>query len=896
MRRFFFRLFSLFRVRRADAELTREIAAHLQLLEDSFAARGLSADEARAAARRAFGGRVEQTKLQHRDARSFRWMDESWLDARLGARMLVKYPGLTIVGGVGMAVAIAISTASFAFFYAYMNATLPLDEGERIVALENWNIEANNEERQALHDYVLWRSELTSYQDLGAFRTVSRNLVIPGGVSEPVRIAEMTASGFRIARVPPLLGRPVLEGDERTGAPPVLVIGYEIWRSRFGSDPGVVGRQIRLGNVAHTLIGVMPEGFLFPVSHDYWTALRTDVARVARGQGPAIFIFGRLNDGVTLADANAELAAIGRRSAAEYPDTHRNLRPQVMPYARPILDIQDASLWQITVMQLMVSMLLLVVAVNVGILIYARTATRQAEIAVRTALGASRARIVAQLFIEALVLAGVAATAGLLLARFGLEQGHRIMTLETGRPPFWIDFGVPWAAVAYVIGLALVAALVAGVVPALQATSRRMQSTLRELSGSTGIRLGTTWTLLIVGQVAFAVAATPLAIGTGWSEVRDNASRPVFAAERYLAAAFTMDPDAPEGVDPSSYRRGLRAQFAKMQRELVARLEREPWAADVTLAARPPGQEGPVRVEVDGLAGDFDVAVNHIDIDFMAAFDAPTLTGRGFATADQDALAAIDSGPSAVIVNRSFVRRILADGNALGRRIRYPAQVDDDDGAREASRWYEIVGVVGDLHANSMSPENVRAVVYHPLALDQAATGSIVVRVTDSAPVNHIGRLRELSAAIDPSLRISAYPLLEIYRQANVAIRLVAIALLLVIASVLLLSAAGIYALMSFTVSQRRKEIGIRAALGADASQLLRSIFARAIRQLTAGIVAGVGVAVATQQMSGGELMGREGAVLVPATAAAVMVVGLLAAVGPARRGLRLQPTEALRE
>ena len=231
MRRLALRLWSFVRSGKANAELAREIDAHLRLLEARFMAQGMIAGDARDAARRAFGGQVEQTKLRHRDARSFRWLDESWLDLKLGARMLVKYPGLTIVGGLGMAVAMAISAASFAFFYAYLAPSLPLDEGDRVVALENWDVEVNNEERQALHDYAEWRTELRSFEDVGAFRTVNRNLIVPGGSAEPVRLAEMTASGFRIARTPLLLGRPLLDDDERPGATPVVVIGADVWRS-----------------------------------------------------------------------------------------------------------------------------------------------------------------------------------------------------------------------------------------------------------------------------------------------------------------------------------------------------------------------------------------------------------------------------------------------------------------------------------------------------------------------------------------------------------------------------------------------------------------------------------------------------------------------------------------
>ena len=435
MRRFILRLASFFRSGRADADLGREIHSHLQLLEDDYAAGGMSADEARYAARRAFKGQVEQAKLRHRDARSFRALDEWWLDTKLGVRMLVKYPGLTLVGGLGIAVAIAISTASFAFLYAYMASTLPLDQGDRIVALENWDVEANNEARRSIHDLAAWRESMTTMQEIGAFRTVGRNLIVPGGAAEPVPIAEMTASSFRIARVPPVLGRPLLDEDERTGAPAVVVIGHDVWQSRFASDPSAVGREVRFGNTAHTIVGVMPEGFHFPVNHSYWVPLRATAAEFARGQGPEIFIFGRLADGVTTGEAQAELTTIGLQSAAAYPETHAGLRPRVLPYSYPVLDIQDVSIWQVGLMQLTISLLLLVVAVNIAVLVYARTATRQGEIAVRTALGASRGRIVAQLFVEALMLSTVAGAAGLGLARFGLAQAHLIMQLEGARPP-----------------------------------------------------------------------------------------------------------------------------------------------------------------------------------------------------------------------------------------------------------------------------------------------------------------------------------------------------------------------------------------------------------------------------------------------------------------------------
>jgi predicted permease len=897
VRRALFRLWSFFRSGAADAELAREIDAHVQLLEDAYRARGMSERDARDAARRAFGGQIEQTRLRHRDARSFRWMDELWIDVNVGIRLLFKYPGLTIVGGLGMAVAIAISTVLFAMLYAVVTSTLPLHEGGRIVALENWNVDVNNEWRRALYDYRVWRGELTSFEELGAFRTVTRNLVVPGGSVEPISLAEVTASAFRIARVPPLLGRTLIDADEQPGAPPVIVAGHDVWQSRFGSDPSVVGRDVRLGHTVYTIVGVMPGGFLFPVRHSYWAPLAAATAGYGRGEGPPVFIFGRLAPGATIDAADAELSALGRRASAEFPETHGRLRPRVMPYAYPILDIQDLSMWQVAVMQASLTTLLVVVAVNVAVLIYARTATRRGEIAVRTAIGASRTRIVSQQFVEALVLAAAASVGGLLIATFGLQQAHLILALENTRPPYWIDDGIPWVAFAWVAALCLFAAVIAGVVPALQATSRRVEPTLRELSGSSGLRLGRTWTLLIVSQVALAVAALPIVLATTWSDMRDSTTGPAFSVDRYVVTAITVDADPPPGLDATTANRARSTQTAALESELMARLEHEPQVSDVTRAVRAPGQESASQIEVEGLpaiAGvGMEALINRIDVDFFDAFDRRLLTGRSFTTSDRIAAGGTLPGSPVVIVNRTFVSRMLAGGVALGRRVRYAPTAAA--GEQTESPWYEIVGVVEDLHQNPIDPQILEPVLYHPLVRADAAAVNVIVRVSDR-PDAFIRRLRDIAAAIDPGSRLMAYPLADIYRQRNVAFRLAAIALTLVVATVLLLSAAGIYALMSFTVAQRRKEIGIRVALGADAQHLFRGVFARAGLQLGLGVAAGIAMAIGADRLSGGDLFGREAAILVPAVSAMLSITGLLAAFGPARRGLRIQPTQVLRD
>ncbi len=221
--------------------------------------------------------------------KSFMAFGMSWLDFKLGFRMMIKYPGLTLVGGLGMAVAIAIG-AGFFDAAAVVHATLPFEEGERVVAIENWDREVNNQERQILHDFIAWRDELKSVEGLSAWTPIERNLITSDGQAEPVAVAEMTASGFQLTRVPPLLGRTLVEEDERVGAPAVVVIGYDVWQTRFASDPDIVGRHVRLGSTVHTVVGVMPEGFAFPMFHRFWTPLRADPLDYGMREPPRIVV------------------------------------------------------------------------------------------------------------------------------------------------------------------------------------------------------------------------------------------------------------------------------------------------------------------------------------------------------------------------------------------------------------------------------------------------------------------------------------------------------------------------------------------------------------------------------------------------------------------------------
>jgi predicted permease len=591
--------------------------------------------------------------------------------------------------------------------------------------------------------------------------------------------------------------------------------------------------------------------------------------------------------------AQAELSALGAQAASAFPLTHARLQPRVMPYAHPILDIQgEDAIRDFTAIQTMVSMLALIVAVNVGVLVYARTATRQREIAVRTALGASRRRIIAQLFIEALVLSAAASAIGIGLARFGIAQGFAIYAAQGNDAlPYFLKLEMPLAAYVYAAMLTVFAAVVAGVLPALHATGRRAQDTLKQASGTDGLRLGRVWTAMIIAQVAIAVTGLPATLKISWDGIQRGLTKANYSEESFVAAIVGADPDAPAGMAASDYERESILRFEKLKTDLVTGLEVEPAVDDVTVAASIPGAESRARIAIDGAvdfqSGALDVAFNRVATDFFDAFGARVIAGR--ALRDSDAAGSTQG----VVVNRAFVNQLLGGANPVGRRVHYVEAGSREPAAGGGATQYEIVGVVTDLGTNTFAPDLIVPVIYHPLRSSTRAT--VLIRMRGSDPLPFSSRLRDLATALDPTLRLRIATFSEMTRQQMIGFRLMVLGSLLVVVSVLLLSAGGIYAMMSFTVSQRRKEIGIRAALGADTGQLLRSIFRKAALQLAAGVAVGIAMALMTDRASDGELLGLFGRALLPIAAVVMIIVGLFATIGPARRSLRIQPAEALR-
>ncbi len=885
----------------AESRMRDEFAFHIEMEAARLArAEGLSPAEARRRALVAFGG-VERYGEELREGRGGAWLGSLELDLRLGLRMLVKYPGLALVGGLGMAVAIAIATASFGMIYSMLDPALPVPEGDRVVMVQHYDTRLSNPNRAThVHAMEVWREELTTVVQLGGFRTVPRNLHEGDDVAELVRVAEMSASGFIVTRVPPLLGRPLLASDEQPGAPGVVVIGEAVWRNRFGGDPHIIGRGIRLGSVEHTIVGVMPASYGFPVNHQYWTPLRLDADDYAHGAGPSLTVFGRLANGATLAAARAQVETLGRRLLAADPDVYRTIQPQVMPYTHPFFDIDKPSVaWAMHLIQFLITLLLVVVGVNVAILMYARTTTRLGEITVRTALGASRRRIVLQLFAEALVLSGIAAGAGLALGAFVLDWMGGMMRSEFGGElPFWLDPGVTPGLVAYVAGLAVLAALIVGAAPALKATGRRIQSGLKNLgTGTSGGQLGRTWTVLVVAQVALAVALLPAAVQSALQAARYATADPGYPSGQYLRAGLSMERQvAPPTAAVERYERAFARRFADATLQLLRRLEADPAVADATFARSAPGGERVISIEVaaggdgDGEGEGADAALhraayNVVAPDFLDAFDAPVLAGRGF-TADD-----ASDASGAMIVSRSFARRALGGTDVLGRQLRYTAPAHESDPDLAEDLHFEVVGVVRDFPVDDMQDEPYPR-VYRALAPGALDRVTLLVRTHDRDATGYIRQLRALATSTSAELELDEpIAIDDAARHERSIMRMLALGVLLGTLSVVLLSAGGIYAMTSFAVARRAREIGIRAALGAAPTQLLRAMFARVAVQLGAGIALGLALAAVLDRGIEGEY-----AALLPAVAALMLLVGMLAAAGPARRGLRIQPTEALRE
>jgi predicted permease len=595
--------------------------------------------------------------------------------------------------------------------------------------------------------------------------------------------------------------------------------------------------------------------------------------------GPSVTLFGRLAPGASQRQAQAEIDGMTAGLASANREAYKNLQPFVVPYGAPPLEGDTPMIKNVLYAANTFFLLLLgVVCTNVATLVFARTATRAWEVAVRHALGASRGRIIAQLFAEALVMTTLAAVLGTGLAKLALRWG-----VELGRDvlPFWITDSLSTTTLLYAGLLTLVAAVIVGVLPALRVTRLNVQDGLRrEQAAGASLRFGGVWTTVIVVQVAVTVAMLPLAAVGVTASNRFHQRAEGVGADRYLTAAVAFERQDQAGDAAAPVARE-RASLAELER----RLRGEPGVEQVAFADRLPVMDtSKSSIEVDTAAGAPATGLRwstlaHVSPGFFATFGSAVVAGRNFLPID------LERG-NVLIVNQSFTRLVFGDRNPVGQRIRLAHS--EENGVPADDGWYEIVGIVKDIGWQMPEPAE-QAAMYHPAVLQPGTNVNVAVLVHD--PRGFAPRLRALANAVNPEMQLS-----EVQRLTDVGGRGATLTWTVTYVAgvvsflVLLLSASGIHGLMSFIVARRTREIGIRVALGAPPRRIISGIFLRAFLQVALGILAGtivvalkIDVASTTQVLM---LVGAD---------AIMLTAGLIACTLPLRRALRVDPTAALR-
>lgn len=818
------------------------------------------------------------------------------LDFKLGFRMLLKYPGLTLAGGLALAIAIGVGASWYQIWGNILSPTIPLPEGDRLVLVQTQNTLTNQREARVAHDFLEWRRELRTVDELGAYRTGVGTLIAGSAPPAVIRSAAMTPGAFRTARVAPVLGRGLQDADSVPGAPAVVVLGYDLWQRSLSARPDVVGLTATLGGTPATVIGVMPEGFAYPYNQQAWTPLQLR-ASYDPLQGEPLSVIGRLAPGVTREQADAELRVLGERAASALSDTHANLRSRVVPLGGD--DVHAPAL--LAARNVPVLLVLLVACLNVGTLIYARTATREGEIAVRSALGASRARCVGQLFVEALLLALVSAAIGLLAADRAIRFGLDLVSARFDAAPFWSIRGLALTTILYACGLAVVGAAILSLLPALRATRPHLQSQLANLgAGRATLRFGRLWTGAMIAQVAVTAMALPAALAAVNAVAHGTRIRSEFPSTDFVSAVIDLQRSPEEAVDAPAYQ-GRRAQsYAALERRLM----QSPETLAVTFATYVPGAspEGLAhQVEIrpsegGGPAFEAFVLTPAVGPRFFETIGRPVVAGRDFQEGDRTGSA------RTVVVNEGFARffqRNTGQGSPIGARVRPRAGGSGPETPPQP--WYEIVGVARDIGLDPSGDDyDEAAYVYHAAATATAAPLATLIRVRGNAG-SLARRLPIIAAAVDPGLAVQqALPLHDVVQlRDRTGLALVG-ALGGVSLLVLAMSAMGIFSLMSVSVSRRTREIGLRTALGANPRQVLITVLSHAAILMASGAAGGgtlLLLIVSVRGASGNR--GEDIASFVPwlgVTSLVMLAAGVLASLGPARRALRINPTDALRD
>jgi putative ABC transport system permease protein len=878
--KFFHKFRALFCKEKLDAEMAEEIRAHVELHALQNEKRGMSADEARYAALREFGG-VAQIKERCRDEqrRGFLWLDQFVQDLRYAVRTLAKARRHAAMATLTLALGIGFVAVQFSIVNAIQRG-LPFADAERIMTVRP--LTQNGRERGTpMSDFLTWRETQKSFVRLAAFGGEALEISSENLGARSFRGAAFSAGLLEMLGVHPVLGRSFVPEDERPDAAPVLLIGYRVWQNDFGGDPGIVGRVVRLRGESATIIGVMPDGFGFPETEQAWVNLRPAAFAERNRAGvhaSAGRLVGRLRDNATVESARAEFDQLVRQSE---PGAAATATPG--PRAR-IKTVHDANGGKAGIIALsllgVVGGVLALACLNVANLLSARALQRGVELAVRSALGASRGRLIRQLLTESMLLALAGAAGGFLLAAWAVPLINRKLG-EIPDKPFWLVVELDGRVMGAAIVVTMVVGLLCGLFPALRATRRGVGDMLKDAAGGggAGFRLGRINRALIVAQLAVSSAlliVTSVLVNTVWSASRLGLP---FDTDRVLSAQLRLS--AREFADA-----GRRARFLD---ELLPRLRALPGVASATMTDSYPVERSNLQqpVEIAGRSGPADdvgtVFSDAVAPGFFHDLQIPLREGREFTAFDGP------GGERVAVINESFAQGAWPGVSALGKQFRRP------DGAGKES-WLTVVGVVADLPTD----RTPRGRAYYHVPLGQNPPDEPIVYLRTTGEVGLLVRpLLETVGTLAPDVPVDRIMSLTARMTERVGPLPIFSALGLAFgASGLFLAAVGIYSVTSIAMHGRTREFGIRIALGALPRDVLRHVIMQGTKQLALGLVTGVLLGWAASQPVTKAVSAVAGPIGVLIYALIIVVIAAtvtLALWFPASRASRVNPMVALR-
>ncbi|MGC0774580.1 MAG: ABC transporter permease [Candidatus Acidiferrum sp.] len=884
LRAWLMRLVGLFGKDRRDRELSAELESHLQMhLEDNLRA-GMSQAQARREALMKLGG-IEQTKEDYRERRGLPILEVFWQDLRFGARMLRKNPGFTLVAVLTLALGISANATIFSFVSAVLYKRPPVQNADRVLvvygtsAAHAWGANLNP---VSAPNYFTWRRENRVFSSLAALEPYESVNLTGNGEPERVSANRATANYFSVIGVAPQLGRTYATGEDQPGHDRVALLDFRYWERKFGSDPNIIGKSIRLNGEEHTIIGVLPQRFqIMSFQSEVWLPLVLDESQqsAAARQTRTLYLFGRLKPGVTLDRAQSNMRTLGSLAAQSFPDTENGWGANCLTLQE--YGIRDFNAGSAFVFLLSaVGFVLLIACANIAGLLLARATSRGKEMAVRIAIGAGRLRVVRQLMTEALLIAMIGAIAGLGLTLGGTQLLHKVLSFNEAIK--MLDMRVDWRVLTFVTGIAVLSALLFGLAPALRAWGVDVFPTLKNDSTtvSPGKQKSLGRGLLVAAEVAMAVI---LLTGSGLlikAFVEGQHRSLGFQPEHSLTAQISLP--------QSRYKEP--AKQIEFYRELATHLEATPGAISAAVTSNLPasgaGFVSFLRKGQENLPASERWRARYYVVSprYFETIQAPVITGRVFAETD-DA-----NSPPVALVSEKFAERFFPKGDALGSQIR----IDSSDGV--AKKWRQIVGIVHDVKSWPLNfgddPD-----IYEPFGQHPAAEMSVVVRSAGD-PDSLAPGLRDAVRSLDGDQPVGSILSMPDLLANESAPDLIFSKLMAVFAALaVILAGIGIYGLVAFTVGQRSQEIGIRVSLGAKKKDILGMVLRDGLKLAAIGVAIGMLGAFLLPQLfeaafydfhvRGGWLF-----VVVPAI---IGGTALLACYIPARRASRVDPIRALR-